>query len=190
MFEVTPRIERLRAHALEQLSAPQPLEAGLLFDRAWLAAASEPWKLLRRARATAGIVCGLTPVTDPDELPVCRLRRCDLLPGEAAELRSFREHAAPTMEPVRGQTDPMAIDFDKLLRMGVAGLVEQIADYRARVDVSRPDDLEEDVFYRSCLLTLDALAAYARTYSDLTEAQAVGESDPQRRAELAEIAAV
>ena len=42
-------------------------------------------------------------------------------------MRRFREYAEPAMAPVRGQNAHMAIDFDKLLRLGVAGLREEIA---------------------------------------------------------------
>ncbi|MCX6028364.1 MAG: hypothetical protein NT169_03550 [Chloroflexi bacterium] len=190
MREITSRIERLRAHALEQLAAPLPQEPELLYDRAWLAAASEPWNVVRRARATAGILGGLTPVIDPDELLVGKFCRRGLTTAEADELQRFREYAQPAMPPVLGQRAHMAIDFDKLLRLGVAGLREQIASYRDRLDLARPDDLEQDAFYRACLLTLDALVGYARHYADLAEAQAAGESDARRRGELAEIAAV
>ena len=189
MHDIPPRIERLRAHALEQSTAPLPLEPELLFARAWLASAGELWTVMRRARATAGILDGLTPVIDPDELLVGKYCRRALTVEEAEELRRFRECAQPAMAPVRGQTAHMAIDFDKLLRLGVAGLRAEIAGYRARLDMARPDDLERDVFYRACLLTLDALVGYSHRYADLAEAQAAGESDAGRRAELAEIAA-
>jgi trans-4-hydroxy-L-proline dehydratase len=190
MAPITPRIERLRAHALDQSAAPLPEEPALLHARAWLAAAGELWTVMRRARATAGILEGLTPVIDPDELLVGKYCRRALTSAEADELCRFRESAAPAMPPVRGQTAHMAIDFDVLLQLGVSGLREQIAGYRARLDLVRPEDLEMDAFYRACLLALEALAAYSCRYADLAASQAMLEPDAHRRAELREIAAV
>ena len=190
MIQVPRRVDQLRAHALDQLAAPAPAEAELLHARAWLASAGEPWTLVRRARTTAAILAGLTPVIDAGELLVGKFCRRPLAEDEAQELQRYREWAEPAMAPVWGQRAHMAIDFDKLLRLGIDGLRREIASYRAALDTSRSDDLEKDVFYRACLITLDAVVDYAHTYADLAETQAAAEGDPCRQAELREIAAV
>ncbi|PKO23856.1 MAG: hypothetical protein CVU38_01930 [Chloroflexi bacterium HGW-Chloroflexi-1] len=184
------RIERLRAHALAQLAAPAPQEPELLHARAWLTSAGEPWTVVRHGRVTAGILAGLTPVIEPDELIVGKFCRRSLAADETEELRRFRQDVEPALPPIWGQRAHMAIDFDKLLRLGIAGLREQIADYRDRLDLARAEDLEKDAFYRACRLTLDAVVAYAGRYADLAERQAGAEPDPGRSAELREIAAV
>jgi formate C-acetyltransferase len=186
-----PRIERLRQHALDALQGTSntSLEPELLAARAWMAHADEPWTVVRRARETAAILRGMTPVIDPDELLVGKPCPRELTPDEAAELERYREWGAPARPVVWGQRAHMAIDYDKLLRLGVDGLRRQIDGYRARLDHTRPEDLERDAFYRACTITLQALVDCAHRYAELAEDQAEQEADPQRRNELHQIAA-
>jgi formate C-acetyltransferase len=187
----TPRIERLRQHALDALQAETntSLEPELLAARAWAAHAGEPWTVVRRAHETAAILRGMTPVIDADELLAGKPCPRDLTADEWAELERYREWGAPARPVVAGQRAHMAIDYDKLLRLGVDGLRRQIDDYRARLDRTRPEELERDAFYRACTITLQALIDCAHRYADLAEDQAEQEADPRRRNELHAIAA-
>ena len=186
-----PRIDRLRQHALDALQAGTntSLEPELLSARAWLAHADEPWTVVRRAHETAAILRGMTPVIDADELLVGKPCPRDLTSDEWNELEHYREWGAPSRLVVAGQRAHMAIDYDKLLRLGVDGLRRQIDAYRARLDRTRPEDLERDAFYRACTIALQALVDCAHRYADLAEDQAEREADPQRRNELHAIAA-
>jgi pyruvate-formate lyase len=188
----TPRVQRLRQHAIEQIAAgaQRSPEIELLSARAWLDAADEPWTMLRRARETAAILRGMTPVIDEDELLVAKFCPRELSPEEAEELQRYKKWAEPAKPPVWGQRAHMAIDYDRLLRLGLDGIRRQIHIYRARLDVTHPEDLEKDAFYRACLITLDAVVAYSHRYADLADVQARTEADPQRQAELREIAAI
>jgi pyruvate-formate lyase len=192
MYEVSPRVARLREHALMMLDAPAPQEADALAAAAWMNTAGEPWTVVRRGMVTAAVLRGLTPVIDPGELLVGKSCRRALTEDEAAQLAQYRAYAEPARTPVWGQRAHMAIDFDKLLRLGLAGLRREIENYRDRLDVARPDDLEKDAFYRACLLTLDAVRDYANAYAHLADRQAADAeaSDPLRAAELREIAAI
>jgi pyruvate-formate lyase len=186
----TERVKRLREHALAACPPGSAPQVELARARAWMASTGEPWTLLRRARVAAAILDGLTPVIDPGELLVGKFCWRDLSAEEAEELRRFREWSEPAIPPVLGQRAHMAIDFDKLLRLGLDGLRREIAGYRARLDPARPPDLEKDVFYRSCLLTLEALAGCARRYAAQADALAAHEPDSGRAAELREIARI
>ena len=189
MTEPTPRVRQLREHALQQTQHWQtPQEQELWAARGWLQAAGEPWTVVRRALKTATILRGLTPVIDPGELLVGKFCFRALTGPEAEELASYRRWSAPAEPPVLGQRAHMAIDFDKLLRLGVSGLRRQIEGYRARLDLVRPEEQEKDAFYRACLIALDALVDYAHRYADLAQEQTTATEDPVRRAELAEIA--
>ena len=191
MCEPTARIQRLREHALTQMGGEyRVLEPELLWARSWLASAGQPWTVVRRAQATAAVLQGITPAIDPGELLVGKFCRRELAPEETEVLQRYRECSAPAEAPVWGQRAHMAIDFDRLLRLGVDGLRRDISRYRGRLDPTRPQDLEQDAFYRACLITLEALVALSHRYAALAEAQAAAESDPARRAELQRIAAV
>jgi len=187
----TPRVEQLRAHALDAVSdtAPRPQEPELLHARHWMATAGEPWTVVRRARVTAAILRDLTPVIDADELLVGKFCHRVLSRQERQELQRFREWSEPASAPVWGQRAHMAIDYDKLLRLGVSGIREQIATYRARIDMTSPRGLEQDAFYRACLIALDGLVDCARRYAAHAEMLAKEEVDPVRSAELRDIAA-
>ena len=192
MDDPTPRVQRLRQHVLDMdnarlSAAPEP---ALLAARSWLSTSDEPWTVVRRAHETAAILGGITPVIDPDELLVGKLCLRDRTPEEKETMARYRSGASQARPPVWGQRAHMAIDYDKLLRLGIDGLRQQIRAYRARLDTSRPQELERDAFYLACLITLDAVVSCAHRYADLAEAQAQAEDDPHRQAELREIAAL
>ena len=187
-MEPTPRIRRLREAILAQEAIDRE-EAELLWLRAWIAHAEEPWHLVRRARATAAVLAGLTPRIDPDDLLVGRFSQRSLSEDEREELGRLRGEAMPAASPSYGQRAHMAIDYERLLRDGVAGIREEIAGYRSRLDASRPEDLERDAFYRACLIALEGLCDLTRHYADRADALADGEADAARRDALRAIAA-
>ena len=187
----TPRIQRLREHALHVLEtgAARSPEPALLAARAWMEHAGEPWTVVRRARETAAILRGMTPVIDENELLVGKPCARPLTEDEEAEMARYREFSAPARPQVQGQRAHMAIDYEALLRLGVDGLRRQISVFRTRLDRARPEDLERDAFYRACLITLDALVDCAHNYADLAEALARQAPDERRETELLRIAA-
>ena len=189
MREPTDRIERLREHALIQEEIKR-LEPDLLWARSWLASSGEPWTIVRRGQTTADVLDGMTPVIDPDELIVGKFCPRDLTAEEQAELDRWNQYGEPARAKENGQRAHMAIDFEKLLKLGVEGTREQIAFYRSRLDISRPDDQEQDAFYRACLLTLDALVGYSLRHAELAERMADAEENEARREELRKIAEV
>jgi formate C-acetyltransferase len=192
MNQPTLRVQRLRAHALglDDALVRSPPEPDLLAARSWMATSGEPWTLVRRAHRTAAILRDLTPVIDPGELLVGKFHLRERTPQESEELTRYQEWAGPAKPPVRGQRAHMAIDYDKLLRLGVDGIREQIHHDRRGLDLTDPQDLEKDAFYRACTIALDGVIDYAHHYADLAEAQARAEPDPQRQVELREIAAI
>jgi pyruvate-formate lyase len=192
MNQPTSRIVRLRQHAVAQIAGGtlRSQEPELLGARAWMDSAAEPWTMLRRARETAAILHGITPVINAGELLVGKFCLRELTAQEAEELGRYKTWSEPARSQALGQRAHMAIDYDKLLRLGVEGIRQQIVHYRGRLDVARPEDLEKDVFYQACLIVLDALVDCAHRYAALAEAQAGAEDDSVRRQELCEIAAI
>ncbi|MGC9359446.1 MAG: pyruvate formate lyase family protein, partial [Anaerolineae bacterium] len=189
-FGATARIENLRAQLLAEETIPRD-EPELLWGRAWMASGDEPWNIVRRARATAAVLEGITPEIGQHELLVGTFSRRNLSDAERVELQRWREEQAPASSPVWGQRAHMAIDYETLLRRGLGGLRAQIALYRRRLDLTRPDDLERDAFYRACEIALDGLGRLSQRYADEAERQAAMLAiDDPRASELYEIARV
>ncbi|MHB1296326.1 MAG: pyruvate formate lyase family protein [Anaerolineae bacterium] len=184
----TARIERLRESILAQ-GALRRDEGELLWARSWLASAGEPWHIVRRGRATGDVLRGLSVAVASDDLLVGRFASGTLSQEEHTELATWRREYAPVLPPVYGQRAHMAIDYETLLRLGLGGLRSQIAGYRARLDLTHPEELERDAFYRACLLALDGLSDLSARYADEAERQAAS-AEPARAAELREIAAI
>ena len=84
-FDATERVQRLRLHALDRTTISM-VEPELFWARAWMASAGEPWHIVRRGKATAGVLRGLTPVVDPDELLVGKFCPRELTAEEAEEV--------------------------------------------------------------------------------------------------------
>ena len=189
MTPPTDRSRRLRDHALQRIEVSYAVpDQAYLAARSWLQTQDEPWTVIRRAKECAAILHGLTPVIDQDELIVGKFCYRSLTDSEQAEYENYRKYAAPARPPVWGQRAHMAIDYEKLLKLGIVGFRRQIDHYRQPLDLSRPDDLEKDAFYRAVLITLDGLEALASHYADMAERKASAESDPKRREELFMIA--
>jgi len=185
---VTPRIERLRLRFLEQ-GPVTSREPELLWARSWLNTANEPWNLIRRARATAAVLSGMTPEIGDDELLVGKFPSRRLSVEEETELENWRSSGARAVSQVQGQRSHMAIDYEMLLRLGLSGIRRQISVYRSRLNVALPADLEKDAFYQACLVALEGLSALSTRYAELAE-ELAGGAEPGRAQELHEIAAI
>ena len=187
----TPRVERLRARAVAVAHGSADMrEPEWLAARSWWGSAGQVSHILRRGILAGDILRGLTPVIDADELLVGKFARRALTDAEAAELHAWRQYGEPATDTAYGQRAHMAVNYERLLRLGVDGLRAQLAATRARLDPARPDEQEQDFFYQGCLAALDGVTALAARYAELAAAQAADATDPRRRAELTEIARV
>ena len=191
MGQTTPRVQRLREHVLDLDSAwsRNTVELELGAARSWMATAGEPWTVVRRAHKTAAILRGLTPVIDPGELLVGKVYQRAPTQEEELEIERHRLWSQPAKPPVQGQRAHMAIDYDKLLRLGIDGVRRQIERARTTLDLTDPAKMEQDAFYRACLIALEGVVDLAQAYAQSAEDQAENEPDPQRQRELRDIAA-
>jgi len=136
------------------------------------------------------ILSNLTPVIDDDELLVGKFSCRALSEAERRELTEWQRTGQPAMMRADGQRAHMAIDYDRLLRLGVSGVRDLIERYRARLNPECASDLEADAFYRGCLHALDGMVALSKRYADLAEEQARLVTNAGRREELIEIARI
>ncbi len=188
-MQTSESVRLLREDILNQSDAVWLGYNELLWGRSWLSSSDERWNIVRRGMATAEILRGLPPEIGPHEILVGKFPTRPLTDEERAEFEHWRYDVTRATFQAFGGSH-MAIDYERLLRLGLVGLREQIAGYRARLDVTLPDDVAKDAFYRACLLTLDALRDCSENYAEHAEALAGQTDDATRRAELLEIAEV
>lgn len=187
----TSRVERLRARSLERAFAGGPqqdAECEVSSAESWTRSASEPSHIVRRGRLAGDILRNLTPIIEPDELLVGKYARRHLDEREQAVVKNWREHGDPARGRVEGQRAHMAIDYERLLRLGITGVRDLIARNRGRLHLGDRTDLERDCFYRGCLEALDGMAELASAYAGHARSQAEAEACPQRKLELIRIA--
>jgi len=185
----TERVERLRKSALAK-TVIRANEPALLWVRSWLASAGEPWYIVRRGRLCGDILSGLTPVIDPGELIVGKYHPRDFTEAEQEEMDNWNKYGARALPYTGGQSAHMAIDYDKLLHLGIRGVKDEIENYRAYLNLDNSADLEKDAFYRACIIALDGVIAYANRYADHAEELCKSETDESRQSELLGIARI
>jgi pyruvate formate-lyase/glycerol dehydratase family glycyl radical enzyme len=86
-----------------------------------------------------------------------------------------------------------APDFEKLVKVGLNGLVEEASQMIADLDGplgADPEELRKRSFYKAVELTCQGVIEFAHRYQEQAQALAEGESDPARKAELLEIARI
>lgn len=83
----------------------------------------------------------------------------------------------------------LAVDNEKILKLGMNGLIEEVGQYRAANDVSSFEGLKKEQFYKSVEIVLLAIQAHMVRYAELAESMAKDEARPARKAELEMIAA-
>jgi pyruvate formate-lyase/glycerol dehydratase family glycyl radical enzyme len=84
----------------------------------------------------------------------------------------------------------IAVDYPKLLRIGLDGVMGEVKEKLSALDMGEPENLPRYYFYRSLLVIYSAAARFAGRFADLAAEMAAKEKDPARRTELLEIARV
>lgn len=195
MIPATDRVIKLRAAALHApvlersiRNTYRPERAGLLFVEGWAAASTIPTVSLRRAQAEAYVLRNMPPVINSDELIVGCPDFSPLSEDEVRRLVKIEKsgHAIPW---AGGLSSHMALDFEKLLNMGVNGLIQEIKEHRASLDMNMPECIEKDEFYQGCLAELYGLLTTAERYVEYARFLAQSAS-PERASELEQIAGI
>lgn len=79
-------------------------------------------------------------------------------------------------------------DYDMVVALGFAGLLERVNGLIAGLDLTEPADLEKLTFYRASKAILEGCVDYIRRYADLAGEMARACADPARQKELYGIA--
>lgn len=78
---------------------------------------------------------------------------------------------------------------DVLFKKGFGGIIREVQQHLAALDITNPEDEDKRDFYESVLLTSRGIILYANRYADEAERLSALETDPARAAELLQIAA-
>ena len=161
-YPITPRTEKLREAYMNCEMAKHRLFYGrarrmrLLYVRGWRKYADAENTILRKALADAYLLDNLEPVIVDGELILGQPDFSPLSPEEEAE-----KNLPAGIPPSPGRHDHMALDFEKLLRVGVNGL---IAEIEAKNEPDNP-------FCKGALAELRALLGLARRYAEAARAR-------------------
>lgn len=83
----------------------------------------------------------------------------------------------------------IAVDYGRVLREGLEGYRARVLEQQSRLELANFEDLKKSYFYRSILIVLDAVEAFALRYAVLAEEQAKSALS-ERAEELLEMARI
>lgn len=82
----------------------------------------------------------------------------------------------------------LAVNYERVLSDGLAGYEERVRACRAALDLTDPDAIDKNVFYKAVLVVIAAVRRFAARYAALAREMAAAEKDEARAAELRRIA--
>lgn len=85
-------------------------------------------------------------------------------------------------------TGHLAIDYEKLMRVGFAGLIEEAREHLAKLNKRDPEYADKRDFYDAMIIMHEAVQKYIERYAILAESYAAKEKDLDRKKELEMIA--
>ena len=83
----------------------------------------------------------------------------------------------------------LAVDYRRVLEKGLKDVARRTREKLESLDLTDPEALKASFFYRAILITVDAVAVFARRFAALAEAEAE-RAEPERGKELREIARI
>ena len=84
----------------------------------------------------------------------------------------------------------LAVNYEKILAFGLKGYEERVKDLKAKLDLTDPDSIDKNIFYKDVLIVIEAVHQFAQRYSKLAQELADKEKDSKRKAELLEISRI
>lgn len=117
-----------------------------------------------------------------------RARGEALLPDEVSV---FMETGLFGMEGKLNAGDAhLAVNYERLLKEGLRGYEAKARACKEALDLTDPDSIDKNVFYKAVLIVIEAVRAFALRYSELAADLAARESDTARKAELLEMSRI
>ena len=127
----------------------------------------------------------IAPFWDNNNL---RARGEALLPEEVSV---FMETGVFGMEGKLNAGDAhLAVNYNKVLTEGLKGYEERVKGLRAELDLTDPESIDKNIFYKAVLIVIDAVHTFSLRYSRLASELAEKETDSKRKNELMEISRI
>lgn len=196
-ISLSPRIPKLRDYYLHNSAMVLnrdlvPWHCGrslLLYTEGWLKGSGEPTVKLRRSAAEAYLLINSQPVIRSGELIAGQPDFCPFSPEEQTRYDEYRKLYYSVMPPKRGRADHMALDYPKLLSLGVEGMIAEAKKFRDALDPYDGHNAEKYELFQGCITELKGVLVLEKNYAD--HARSMAEStNGSERAELLELAAV
>ncbi len=192
MYDID-RIEALRQPAIEPRIDYTPFYYH--FQKSYLARHWEQSGSLRYARALTDAFHTWDVSIDPGELIVGKPSPIPLTAEEAAEWQTISAYAVAEMHAPVGQESHLAIDYERLMTLGTAGVRALIEEkiallYKEENGDMTPALVKKEDWYRACIQCLLAVEDFSDRYADRAAELAEAEENPVRKAELVKIAEI
>ncbi|MEZ9934592.1 pyruvate formate lyase family protein, partial [Vibrio sp. 10N.261.49.C12] len=82
----------------------------------------------------------------------------------------------------------LAVDNEKILFLGINGLLEEVREFRATNDIATFEGLKKEQFYKATEIVLLSIQQHMVSYATLASEMALIETREERKAELEAIA--
>ncbi len=117
-----------------------------------------------------------------------RARGGALLPDEVSV---FMETGVFGMEGKLNAGDAhLAVNYEKLLRFGLKDYEERAKKYKNSLDLTDPNAIDQYVFYKAVLITIEVVRHFSERYSKLAYEMALTEKEETRKQELLEMSRI
>ncbi len=84
----------------------------------------------------------------------------------------------------------LAVNYQKVITEGLLGYENRVRDLKAKLDLTQPDSIDKNIFYKAVLIALDSVRNFALRCSKLSAELATKETDAKRKAKLEEISRI
>lgn len=162
----------------------------LSFYKAWLQHIDAPTTLLRRTLAEADMIASEPVIINEDDLICGQPDVSELSATEREEFERYRTDYINQVPQVLGRTGHMGLDYEKLLKLGIEGILSQIDEYQSKLNKENTlEYTEKTEFYECCRVQLNALLTLEDRYvakakeMGLTELAELMEKVPRKPAE-------
>jgi len=160
-------------------AAVTPRNRGLLESRPYTAR-------LRLAYAEAAILKNMEPMINENELIVGRPDYTPLTPEETEEYKQLQLAMRGAPNTTYLTLGHMSLDYPKLLRLGINGLIDEIKVRQNALDLNDPENLSKYEFYEGALMELEAELVLQEKYA--TKIKEMAElASGERKRELKEL---